>query len=247
MTAIQVTWLREVRAFRGAFSCGVPVAAFLAACGWTFVMTLRRNEGSVLQIQSIWGLSIAPWLPLLSAVLTMRLFAEERSTGMIDLLMSSPIRERDLVIGKFLSAMTVMAVALLLSLTVPVLILPALSAPVQGTVRAAGFVATFLILFLQASTWCAAGTMISVFFRNQAAAAVGSLVLCSGLPVVAYAAVLAWVPSVRTEMAWMPLLVHVYDFSTGLFSTAILALYVMTTVFFLFGCSKLLACLRLRG
>jgi ABC-2 type transport system permease protein len=247
MTAIQTTWLREVRAFRGAFSCGVPVAAFLAAFGWTFVMTLRRNEGSVLQIQSVWGLSVAPWLPILSALLTMRLFAEERSSGMIDLLMSSPIRERDLVIGKFLSAMTVMAVALLLSLAVPVLVLPALSAPVQGTVRAAGFVATFLILFLQASTWCAAGTMVSVFFRNQAAAAVSSLMLCVGVPVVVYAAILAWMPTLRAETAWMPLLVHVYDFSTGLFSTAVLALYVTTTVFFLFGCSKLLASLRLRG
>ena len=63
MKAIQVIWLREVRAFQGAFSCGVPVAAFLAVYGWTFVMTLRNNEGSVLQIQSIWGLSAAPWLP----------------------------------------------------------------------------------------------------------------------------------------------------------------------------------------
>jgi hypothetical protein len=54
-------------------------------------------------------------------------------------------------------------------------------------------------------------------------------------------------PTLRAETAWMPLLVHVYDFSTGLFSTAVLALYVTTTVFFLFGCSKLLASLRLRG
>jgi len=247
MTAIRVTWAREVKAFRGAFSCGVPVAAFLAACGWTFVMVLRRNEGSVLQIQSVWGLSVAPWLPILSAVLTMRLFAEERSTGMIDLLMSAPIRERDLVIGKFLSAMTVMAVTLALSLIVPTLVLPALSLPMQGTARAVAFAATFFILLLQASTWCAAGTMISVLFRNQAAAAVSSVVLCSGIPIVVYVAILTWIPSVRAEVAWMPLLVHVYDFSTGLFSTAVIALYGVTTVFFLFGCSKLLACLRLRG
>jgi len=247
MTAVQVIWLREVRAFRGAFSCGVPVAAFLAASGWTFVMMLRRNEGSVLQIQSLWGLSIAPWLPVLSALLTMRLFSEERSTGMIDLLMSAPLRERDIVVGKFLSAMTVLGAALAVSLVVPALILPALSAPVQGTVRAPAFAATFLILFLQASAWCSAGTMISVLFRNQAAAAVSSLLLCSGMPAVVYAAILAWIPSVRAEVAWMPLLVHVYDFSTGLFSTAVIALYVAVSLFFLFGCSKLLVCLRLRG
>jgi len=247
MTAIQVTWLREVRAFRGAFSCGVPVTAFLAVCGWMFVMLLRRNEGSVLQIQSIWGLSIAPWLPILSAVLTMRLFAEERSSGMIDLLMSSPIRERELVIGKFLSAVTVIAVSLTLSLIVPMLVLPSLSTPMRGMARSVAFASTFLILFLQSSTWCAAGTMISVFFRNQAAAAVSSLVLCSGVPMVVYGVILAWMPGVRSEVAWMPLLVHVYDFSTGLFSTSVIALYVATTLFFLFGCSKLLACLRVRG
>ena len=247
MTAIQATWLREVKAFRGAFSCCVPVAAFLAVCGWTFVMLLRYHEGSVLQVQSIWGVSVAPWVPILSAVITMRLFAEERATGMIDLLMASPIRERELVIGKFLSAMTVMGVALALALAAPLVVLPELSVPVRGSVHLVAFAATYLILFLQASAWCAAGTMVSVFFRNQAAAAVSSLVLCSGLPIAVYAAILAWVPSVRMEMAWMPLLMHVYDFSTGLFSTAVIALYVTLTVFFLFGCSKLLACLRLRG
>ena len=247
MTVVQVTWLREIGAFRGAFSCCIPMTAFLAVCGWTFVMLLRRNEGSVMQIQSLWGVSVAPWLPILSAVLTMRLFSEERTTGMIDLLMASPIRERDLVIGKFLSALTVVAVALAVSLVVPMAVLPALSAPVKDSVRPVAFAATYGILLLQASTWCAAGTMISVFFRNQAAAAVSSLVLCSGLPIAVYIAVLTWIPSVRMEVAWMPLLMHVYDFSTGFFSTAVMTLYAALTVFFLFGCSKLLACLRLRG
>lgn len=247
MRAVQVIWLREVRAFRGAFSCGVPVAAFLAVCGWTFAMMLRRNEGSVLQLQSVWGLSVAPWLPILSAVLTMRLFAEERATGMIDLLMVAPIRERSLVVGKFLSALTVVGFTVGLSLAVPLLVLPSQSAQVQGGVRVAAFAATFFILMLQASAWCAAGTMVSVFFRHQAAAAVSSLLLCSGMPMVVYMAILSWVPSVRANVAWMPLLVHVYDFSTGLFSTAVMALYAVAAVFFLFVCSKALACLRLKG
>lgn len=246
MSAVHVTWLREIRAFRGAFSCGVPVAAFLAACGWTFVAMLRNNEGSVLQIQSIWGLSVAPWLPLLSALLTMRLFAEERSTGMLDLLMAAPIRERELVIGKFCSAMTVMAAALGVSLAAPLLLLPAMVPPLLHSIRPVAFAATFLILLLQASAWCAAGTMVSVLFRNQAASAVSSLVLCNGIPIAVYAAILAWAPDVRAETPWMPLLMHVFDFSTGLFSTAVIALYVVTTLFFLFACSKLLLFLRVR-
>lgn len=247
MSATRVTWLREVRAFRSAFSCGVPVAAFLAVCGWLFVITLRNNEGSILQIQSIWGLSVAPWLPILSAVLTMRLFAEERSTGMIDLLLSSPIRERELVIGKFLSSVTIMTIALALSLAVPLLVLPMLAPSLLGAASVASIAATFLILLLQASAWCAAGTMISILFRNQAAAAVSSLVLCCCIPIAVYAAILAWLPGVRAGMAWMPLLTHVYDFSTGLFSTSVAALYLVMLAFFLFACSKLLACLRVKG
>ena len=247
MNAVTATWLREIRTFQSAFSCGVPTAAFLVACGWTFTVMLRNNEGSVLQIQSVWGLSVAPWLPILSAVLTMRLFAEERSTGMIDLLMASPIRERDLVIGKFLSAMTVVAFTLGFSLAVPLLLLPTLSVPLLGNMRAVAFAATFLIVFMQASAWCAAGTMVSVLFRSQAAAAVSSLILCSGIPIAVYAAILAWMPDARAEVPWMPLLVHVYDFSTGLFSTSVIALYAATTAFFLFACSKLLLFLRIRG
>jgi hypothetical protein len=126
------------------------------------------------------------------------------------------------------------------------LLLPALSAPLLAPASAAAIAATAFLL-LQASVWCAAGTMISVLFRNQAAAAVSSLIVCSALPVAVYAAILSWMPGLRAQVAWMPLLVHVYDFSTGLFSTAVIALYVAATLFFLFACSKLLALLRLRG
>lgn len=247
MSPVQVTWLRDVRAFKGMISCGVPVSAFLAVGGWSLVSMLWRAEGSVLQIQTVWGLSLAPWLPILCAILTMRLFAEERSSGMIDLLMSSPIRERNIVIGKFFSAMTVVTVVLLISLALPMFVLPIFSHTVKETIRILPFAATFFILFLQASTWCAAGTMVSVFFRNQAASAVSSLLLCSAAPMAIYLAILSWMPAMRAHVAWMPLMLHVYDFSTGLFSTAVLALYVFSTCFFLFGCSKLLASLRLRG
>ncbi|MDD4102221.1 MAG: ABC transporter permease subunit, partial [Kiritimatiellae bacterium] len=115
MRVVYAIWLREVRALLGALSCGVALAAFLSAYGWTFGMLLRENEGSVLQIQSLWGVSVAPWLPVFSAIITTRLFAEERSTGMIEMLMSSPVREREVVAGKFLSSFTVVLLALIIS------------------------------------------------------------------------------------------------------------------------------------
>ena len=244
---IHVIWLREVRVYAGARAYGGLVTAFLAACGWTFVMALRRGEGSVLQIQSLWGLATALWLPVLSSVLTMRLFAEEHASGMLELLLAAPIRERDVVIGKFLSALTILAVALLLSLLTPVFILPLLSGAIQGNIHAAAFGVTYFVLLLQAATWCAIGVMTAVIFKNQALSAVSALLLCGGLPTGVYFAILAWSPVLRSEMAWMPSLVHVYDFSTGLLSSSVILLYMAITIFCLFVCSKVLACLRLKG
>lgn len=247
MRTVYAILRREVHAFFSAFSCGVALAAFLSAYGWTFVMLLRGNEGSVLQIQSLWGVSVAPWLPVLSAILTTRLFAEERATGMIEMLMSAPVREREVVAGKFLAAFMMVALALLVSLVVPLWILPRMSQHVQGDVSVLAFAAALLILLLQSAVWCAAGTLASLFFSNQVAAAACSLLLCCGLPVAVYFAVMAWVPALRAELAWMPLMVHVYDFSTGLFAAGVVTMYLASTVFFLFACSKSLACLRLRG
>ena len=247
MRAVQQTWLREVKSFRGAFYSGVPVAAFLAVTGWSFVMLLRRDEGSISQLQTIWGCAVAAWLPTLCSLLTMRLFTADRASGMIELMMASPVRERDLVIGKFLSALTLVVLALLFSLFFPIVILPKITHLLVDSVQPAAFGVTFGIVLLQACAWCAAGTMISVMFSNQAAAAVTSLILCSGMPIAVYFGILAWIPAVRTELSWLPLLEHVVDFSTGLFSSGVLLFYGVLTVFFLFASSKMLALLRLKG
>ena len=243
--AMWTTWLREMRTYGGTFACHLPVTAFLAVCGWSFVFLLQRYEGSVLPVQTLWGLAVAPWLPVLCAMLTMRLFAEERASGMLELLMAAPVRERAFVIGKFLAALAVVAVAVSLALLVPVAVLPSLSAVMAEAVHPAAFALTWLVLVLQGAVWCAVGLMVSVCFKSQTLAAVGTLVLCGALPVGVYAAVMAWVPSVRASTAWLPMLVHVYDFSTGLVSTSVIVLYVALTVLFLFVCSKVLAGLRL--
>lgn len=247
MKALQQTWRREVRAYCVSFYSGVPVAAFVVVTGWSFVMMLRKNEGGIMQLQTIWGCAAAFWLPVLCSLLTMRLFALDRAGGMIELLMSAPVRERDLVIGKFLSALTLALMALLCSLVFPLVVLPRLSVSLEVCVQPLAFGVTFGVLLLHACAWCAAGTMISVMSRNQAVAAVTSLVLCSGIPIAAYFGILVWVPTLRAELAWMPLLEHVVDFSTGLFSTGVLIFYGVLSVFFLFACSKMLALLRLKG
>lgn len=245
MSKIMAIWSREMRAFFSAYSTVVIYALFLTVSGGAFVFLLYQHEGSVLQVQTIWGGAVSLSLPLLCAVLSARLFAEERTTNMLDTLLVAPVRERDIVLGKFLAVYTVAVLVILTALLVPGAVLPQISPYMTRGWGQGALAATFLVLALQAALWCASGTLVSLFFRNQIAATSCSLLLTCGLPTILYFVVLAWVPTLRSELAHIPLLIHVYDFSTGLVSLGVVALYVIPALYFLFVCSKSLACMRL--
>jgi len=209
-------------------------------------MMLQRCEGSVIQVQSIWGLAAAPWLPIFASILAMRLFAEERATQMIDHLLSAPIRERDLVIGKFLALMTVLSTLLALSLIVPLGILPVLSPSAQSGLRLIAFLPTSAILLLQCAVYSAVGLFISALFRSPAVAAIVALIISGGIPTALYLGIIHRSPEIRASNMWIPLLTHVYDFSTGFITLSALLLYIVIALLFLFLCSKVLFFLRLK-
>ena len=99
-------------------------------------------------------------------LLTMRLLAEERQAGTMTLLDASPLRDWQIVLGKYLSALAVLAGLTLASGYMPALIL------VNGNVSAGHVFAGFLGLFLVGSACAAAGTFGSAVARNQLVAAV---------------------------------------------------------------------------
>ena len=96
---------------------------------------------------------------------TMRLFAEERQTGTMVLLESSPLSDRQLVLGKYLSAMMFMAFFHLLSLYMPAMIF------VNGKVSYAEIGVGYLGILLMSSAGVAMGTWASSVSRNQILAA----------------------------------------------------------------------------
>jgi len=125
-----------------------------------------------------------PWLYLfLIPALTMRLWAEERKSGTIELLFTLPITMIEAVVGKFLATWIFTAVAL--ALTFPIwLTVNYLGNPDNGVI-AAGYVGSLLM----AGGYIAIGSCISAFTKNQVIAFVITLVVClmfilSGFPMV---------------------------------------------------------------
>jgi ABC-2 type transport system permease protein len=119
------------------------------------------------------------YLPLLifAPVLTMRLLAEERSSGTIEALLTAPVSEASVVLGKYLAAMTFWCV-----LWAPTLLYVWLSARTgEDAVDLGAVGATYLGLFCIGSFYMAVGLLMSAVARNQIVAAMLTFLVLGGL------------------------------------------------------------------
>jgi ABC-2 type transport system permease protein len=93
--------------------------------------------------------------------LSMRLIAEERQLGTLTLIMTSPVRDWQLVLGKFLSAVALLAILMALSVYMPLLIY------INGKISVAHLFAGYLGVLLISSTALALGLLCSAVSPNQ--------------------------------------------------------------------------------
>ncbi len=228
-------------------STAVALAGFLALAGGFFVRALFRGEGGTMPVAALWAVAAAPFLPALAALLTMRLLADERASGRLDLLLTAPVRERDIVVGKLLGAFAMVVLAIALYLLVPLFVLPFFAPALRDTLSFAVFLPAALALALQGMLWCATGLLASACFRHAASAAFASLLLMLALPHALFAAATAWAPVLRAHYASIPFEAHIIDFATGLVSFAAIVFYVALTCFAVFAATKAVAGVRMRG
>lgn len=246
MSPVAVTFVRTVKASRALYHTAFSLAGFLAAAAALFAFNLESAEGGRLSLAAVWAESVSAALPALAAFLCMDLWSEERRSGTVDALLSSPVLERDYVIGKFLGGWFMTMASTLLFWFASVLPLRWLA----GSVPGAGFLdflPAFFVLALQSALWCAVSSACSVCFRRSAAAAVLSIALTVALPRFGWAALQAWAPSGRTEFGMMPLDAHALDIASGMVSSSAVIAYPVLTCCALFIASKLVMSLRFVG
>ena len=149
----------------------VFIVVFLLLSGiLTFLLgELYENRQADLRVFFFWH----PWLYLfLVPALSMRLWAEERRSGTIELLMTLPVTLWEVVLGKFLAAWAFTGVAL--ALTFPVWItVNVLGEPDNGTI-----LASYVGSFLMAGAFLAIGAFTSAMTKNQVIAFVVGILTC---------------------------------------------------------------------
>jgi ABC-2 type transport system permease protein len=151
----------------------IVIGVFLVVAGWLYFSTVFvAGQAS---LRAFFG--IAPVLFVVFApAVTMRLVAEERKSGTLELLLSMPLRDWEVVAGKFLAALGMVAVGLLWTLPYPL--------TVAGlTAEGARFdwgpvIMGYLGLLLMASSFLALGLWASALSRNQIVGFIIGLLLC---------------------------------------------------------------------
>ncbi|HHO69311.1 MAG TPA: ABC transporter permease [Gammaproteobacteria bacterium] len=182
MTTTAAILRRELGSYFSTPLAYVFIVIFLVLSGvFTFYLGGLYERGQA-DLQPFF--SFHPWLYLfLIPALSMRLWAEERKAGTIELLMTLPLTTGQAVLGKFLAAWGFTGLAL--ALTFPVWITVNYLGEPDNPVILLGYLGSFLM----AGAYLAIGACISAFTRNQVIAFVLSFMVClvfvlAGFPVV---------------------------------------------------------------
>jgi ABC-2 type transport system permease protein len=236
------------------------LVAFLLLSGWYFrnllvrflLVTASTTEQAMMlqQMPPVVNVNMGvarPWfnitgqiLLFLAPIITMRLLSEERGTGRLDLLLSAPITDFQLVLGKFLAGVGLCVVFLLPTLVYPA-ILFAYGNPEIGQIAAG-----YLGLLLLGLALMALGLAISSLTGNQVVAAAGSfgvIILLWAGGVVSGGGGTWW----GQVLSYLSMLEHFGDFANGVIETRHIVYYLSFTVLLLFLTLRAVASQRWRG
>jgi ABC-2 type transport system permease protein len=181
-----------------------------------------------------------PWLFLfLIPALAMRLWAEERRIGSIELLLTQPVTLWQAVLGKFLAAWLMVGLALLLTFPVWITV-NYLGNPDNGTI-----VAAYIGSFVTAAGYLAIGTFTSSITKNQLVAFLIALFVCFLLTIIGFPPVVdllrdRWPQWLVEAISSLSFYAHFENITKGVLDLRDLLYFALVTAFFLLASTVVL-------
>jgi ABC-2 type transport system permease protein len=236
MTKVWTIARREVGAYFVSPIAYVVTAAFLFVMGILFERILFYSREATLRYL-FQNLSFL--LTFVAPLLAMRLLAEEKRSGTLELLLTSPVRDWEVVVGKFLAALALFSVMLALTLLYP-LILLAFGNPDMGPVLSG-----YLGVLLMGSSMLAIGVFTSSLSQNQIVAGVLGIVILLVLSLLEPLAQ-AFSPPISEILRNLSLGRHFPDLARGVIDSKDVVYYLSVTVAGLFLATRSLEARRWR-
>ncbi|MCI0845527.1 MAG: ABC transporter permease subunit [Chloroflexi bacterium] len=225
MRTVQAVAWKEIQIYFGGPTAYIVGLIFLGLTGFFFAQDLESafpeaSLGSFFQ-----------WAPLLlilmAPTLTMRLLAEEQKLGTIELLLTSPVRDWEVVVGKYLASLVFLLATLSLTLYYT-LLLAVFANPDPGPIYSG-----YLGLVLLAAVGLSVGMLTTTLTSNQIVAAVVAMGILLALYFVGVASGVAGGVG-STVINEIGLDGHFEDFAKGIIDTKHIVYFVSLTIFFLF-------------
>ena len=238
---------RELRAYFFSPMAYVVLTFFLLVNGYVFSLIVSflsdpRAGGSTTPLKLFFGDTFFFWIVLLfiTPILTMRLISEERRSGSIEVLMTSPVSELQVVLGKYFAAFGFYIFLWLPTLTYVAIV--GRSSEVDWGPIVAGYLGILGI----GAVFLAVGIFGSSLTKNQIVAAVATFAMLMFFFAIAFMDNLVTGETAKSVLDYMNLLQHMEEFGKGIVDTRRLVYYVTTSALFLFLTSRALAAKKWR-
>ena len=222
MTAI---WKRDVHSFFHSPLGFVYLAAFFAIMNLYFFATCVMSQSS--DLSAVFA-NMLVVLMFLMPLMTMRLFSEEYRQGTDRLLLTAPVSVWEIVLAKFLSAMTVIAAAMVG--TIPWLIVIV----IFGTPAWPSIIGTYVALLCASAVFAAIGAFLSALTESQLIAAVLSFAAFLGIYILDMLQYSLDSELLTTLFNWLSIYSRYSTFTSGIFSLGNLVYFLTLTALFLY-------------
>lgn len=244
--SIALIFRRELHSYFNSFIAYIAITMFLVITGYFFYNLLATFSVVSFQAQSnpmlakqyqllninetvvrpLFG-NISIIMLLMTPLLTMRLFAEEKKSGTIELLLTAPVRDVEIVVSKFLACFMVFLTMILLTATFPILLVT------LGDPEVMPILTGYLGLILLGAAFISLGIFTSSLTENQIIAASLSFGVLFFFWLMSYS--VAFVSaSFGRVIAYLSLNEHIASLAKGVLDSEDIIYYLCFTLLFLF-------------
>jgi ABC-2 type transport system permease protein len=227
---IQV-FVREFSGYLSSLIAYMVIGVFLTAIGlltWVFPETSVLDYGYA-DMDTLFSMAPYVFIFLIPAI-TMKTFAEEKKMGTLELLLTKPLTETQIVLGKFFAAWALVLLALLPTI-VYYFSVSALGNP-KGNIDAAAVVGSYTGLILLAAIFCAIGVLASSFTHNQIVAFI-TAAFCCFLFYLGFDSLAAFAAAHALVVKQLGILYHYESLSRGLIDSRDVVYAISVTGFFI--------------
>jgi ABC-2 type transport system permease protein len=246
---------KEIRSYFASPIGYIVVGFFALLYGWFYInmlnyfvgQSMQASLGGGAQAMNVNQVMIRPLLQnvtilllFLMPMVTMRSYSEEKRSGTIELLLTSPVSDLEIIVGKFLGALALWAIALAVSL-IHIALLFAYGRPEWQPI-----VTAYLGLLLMGGCFISVGLLISSLTKNQIVAGMATFGVFLFLWIVNWIGSFSG-PTVDKVTQYLSIVEHFDDFSKGIIDTSHLVYYISFISFGLFLTAKSVDSERWRG